>query len=176
MDSEFQELVDMSPAHAIGLLAACGNYFVRRIDVPFDELPDPADAGTPAQRMAHRNLAEAYRRIAEASRDDVPSPEGKAVFTIQQQQELGLHKYVRGMERLTQVQLRDLVRSVREYAAVAVPLPLLGMDADSMLFVQLNRCRHAHNWIIRFAAQPFTDEEYGEDVRATVLSRKPAPN
>lgn len=171
MDSDFPELSQISPEQAIGLLSACGNYVLRRLDVPFGELPDPANPGTAEQQGAHRVLMEAYFRIGTSPA--VPTSQvRKPVFTPEQQQKLAVHKYIRGRQKITHAQLTDLVRAVREYAAVAAPLDLLRIDGSSLAALQINRYRHAHNWIIRFATQPFTDQHFVDDLHDRVLSQK----
>jgi len=152
----------------IGLLDACGNYFARRPDSEPEELPFTTTPGSDVV-AAHRDLVHVYRRVAVDG--EVSSSHGGGatfVFSEAEQQSLRLHKYVGGCERITHKQLLDLLTAVHAYSTVAADIPL----RPERGFALTNRYFHAHNSVIRFGREPFTDAEFVDDLHETVFLRR----
>jgi len=165
-DEQLSIYRDLTTDHVMGLLDAWANYLIRRIgsepqQVGWQSLPAPPQVGA-----AHRDLVELGRRLyLEGQR--APNQDDEYVFSEAERENLRLYKYTRGSEHLTHRQLLDLLRAVRAYTAVATMQPLM---TDQM--TMFNRGIHAHNWVVRFGQEPFTDEEYVKDLHDTVLSKR----
>jgi hypothetical protein len=162
-DARLSIYESLTTDQVIGLLDACANYLARRAGLTPDELALPTLAPAPDVVAAHRALVECCRGLWLEPGEPLPQRHESLVFTVVEQEELRLHKYVRGFERITHLQLLDLLRAVRNYSEVGVVLPLW---PDSMI---MNRYFHAHNWVIRFGQEPFTDAEFVEDLHHTVF-------
>lgn len=169
-DPELSIYVDLTTDHVVGLIDACANYLVRRSGSEPDELQFESLVRTPEIAAAHRTFVECFRRGDWDRTEQVTAGVDSMVFTDEMQAELRYHKYIRGSERITHQLLIDLLRAVRAYSAVAVPAPL-GSGPTPFLagYKPLNRYLHAHIWVVRFGREPFTDEEFVEDLHRTVL-------
>jgi hypothetical protein len=170
-DPELSLYDSLTSDQVIGLLDACGNYFARRAGLEPDELPF-ATSALPDAVAAHRDLVLAYQRVATEGAQSTDDP---LVFSEDEQRSLRLHKYVRGCERITHKRLLDLLEAVHAYSLVGTPMPMKSSSRQLFrtrsLGVGMNRYFHAHNWVIRFGKQPFTDAEFVQDLHETVLSQ-----
>jgi hypothetical protein len=165
-DPQLCMYVWLTTDQVLGLLDACVNYLARRPGLAPDELPLPSLAPVPDVVAAHRALVEVCRGLWLDPELPLTHCHEPLVFTVDEQVKLRLHKYVRGCERITHRQLLGLLRAVRTYSALGEVLPLMNNSMTIM-----NRYLHAHNWVIRFGAGPFTRARFIDDLHHTVLSR-----
>jgi hypothetical protein len=149
------ELADrlLTKQQLTGLLWALGEYAIR---VGPDYTPE--GVADPELVEAHRSLVGFYWRARVS-----PWSQAPPIFDPREQKDLSLHKYIGGLEGINKQELRLLLVALGRYSTTAS-----AMKVPSRVLGGVARIVHAHNALLAFGDRPFTQDEFGESVRAVL--------
>jgi hypothetical protein len=150
----------ITKAQLVGLLSALGEYACRA--GLYELAVRGAVSSSPESAEKNRALLD-FRGWSDTSN----ALSCQLVFDTQERTTLSLDKYAGGYVGVSKRDVLNLLEALERYSLSA---PRIEQVFGPM--VGLVRMIHAHNALVRFREKPFTQDEFGESVRAVLNGEK----